>query len=204
MRSRQGQANEFSPSGVFFKEVAREIHSSAIFPSTFKKLPWVDRGPDRLISLFLSSIGRTKPRWRKGPPWSGHSASRSGCAPGAGGWLQSQAMRKLRHIVAFAGKYLVSNKNGIAKHLFMHSSPDGAQHAERGLTHLSRRGNYGMRFFRGIAILLAVIFTSIGIFMLYEPVSHQRAPASDQVILGAVFCALALTLVYFVSRPVVK
>jgi uncharacterized BrkB/YihY/UPF0761 family membrane protein len=61
-----------------------------------------------------------------------------------------------------------------------------------------------MRFFRGIAIILAVIFISIGIFMLYEPFSRQRAPASDQVIVGAVFCALALTLVYFVSRPIVK
>jgi len=40
--------------------------------------------------------------------------------------------------------------------------------------------------------------------MLYEPVSHQRAPASDQVIVGAVFRALALALVYFVSRPIVK
>jgi hypothetical protein len=61
-----------------------------------------------------------------------------------------------------------------------------------------------MRFFKGIAIILAVIFISMGIFMLYEPVSSQRAPASDQVIVGAVFCALALTLVYFVSRPVMK
>jgi hypothetical protein len=61
-----------------------------------------------------------------------------------------------------------------------------------------------MRFFRGIAIILAVIFVSIGIFMLYEPVSHQLAPASDQVIVGAVFCALALALVYFVSRPILK
>jgi len=61
-----------------------------------------------------------------------------------------------------------------------------------------------MRFFRGIAILLAAIFISIGIFMLYEPVSHQRAPDSDQVIVGAVFRALALALVYFVSRPIVK
>lgn len=61
-----------------------------------------------------------------------------------------------------------------------------------------------MRFFRGLAIVLAVVFTSIGISMLYEPVSNQRAPASDQVIIGAVFCALALTLVYFVSRPIMK
>ena len=61
-----------------------------------------------------------------------------------------------------------------------------------------------MRFFRGLGIILAVVFISVGIFMLYEPVSHQRAPASDQVIVGAVFCALALTLVYFVSRPVMK
>lgn len=61
-----------------------------------------------------------------------------------------------------------------------------------------------MRFFRGLGIILAVVFISVGIFMLYEPVSHHRAPASDQVIVGAVFCALALTLVYFVSRPIVK
>jgi hypothetical protein len=40
--------------------------------------------------------------------------------------------------------------------------------------------------------------------MLYEPVSYQRAPASGQVIFGAVFCRLTLTLVYFVSRPIVK
>lgn len=61
-----------------------------------------------------------------------------------------------------------------------------------------------MRWFRGLAIILASVFISIGIFMLYEPVSYQRAPASGQVIFGAVFCRLALTLVYFVSRPIVK
>lgn len=61
-----------------------------------------------------------------------------------------------------------------------------------------------MRFFRGLMLLLAAIFTFMGIFMLYDTLSQRRAPASDQVILGAVFCALALTLVYFVSRPILK
>ena len=61
-----------------------------------------------------------------------------------------------------------------------------------------------MRAFRGFAIVLAVAFICAGIFMLYDPVSHQLAPASDQVIAGAVCCSLAFILVYFVSRPILK
>ena len=123
MRSRRGRANRFSPSGVFFKEVARGIQSSEVFPNNFKKLPAVGRGPDRLIPLFLSSTGPAKARWRKRSPCSGHSASRGGCVPSAGGCLQSQAVRKFRCIVALAAKYLVSNANGHAQHLFLRSSP---------------------------------------------------------------------------------
>jgi hypothetical protein len=61
-----------------------------------------------------------------------------------------------------------------------------------------------MRVFRGFAIFLALAFVSIGIVMSFDSVSQPRAPASDHVSAGAVFCSLAFTLVYFLPRPVVK
>ena len=53
-------------------------------------------------------------------------------------------------------------------------------------------------------MLLILTFISLGILFLYDSVSHPRAAAPGQVITGAVFCSLALTLLYFLSRPAEK
>jgi hypothetical protein len=61
-----------------------------------------------------------------------------------------------------------------------------------------------MRIFRGFAILLMVVLISLGIFILYDSLARRSAAASDNVIAGAVLFSLALTLLYFISRPAVK
>jgi len=61
-----------------------------------------------------------------------------------------------------------------------------------------------MRVFKGFAILLTVAFISVGIFILYDPMARRSAAASDSVIPGAVLFSLALTLLYFLSRPTLK
>jgi len=45
---------------------------------------------------------------------------------------------------------------------------------------------------------------SVGIFMLYDSLAQRSAAASDSVIAGAVLFSLALTLLYFLSRPAAK
>ena len=61
-----------------------------------------------------------------------------------------------------------------------------------------------MRIFRGFAILLSVALISVGIFILYDSMARRSAAGSDGVIVGAVLVSLALTLLYFLSRPAVK
>ena len=61
-----------------------------------------------------------------------------------------------------------------------------------------------MRVFKGFAILLTVTMISVGIFMLYDSMAQRSAAASDKVIAGAVLFSLALTLLYFLSRPAAK
>jgi len=61
-----------------------------------------------------------------------------------------------------------------------------------------------MRVFRGFAILLTVTVISVGIFILYDSMARRSAAGSDGVIVGAVLVSLALTLLYFLSRPAVK
>lgn len=61
-----------------------------------------------------------------------------------------------------------------------------------------------MKIFRGFVILLTLTSISIGIFILYDSIARKRAAASDHVIVGAVLFSLALTLLYFLSRPTVK
>jgi protein-S-isoprenylcysteine O-methyltransferase Ste14 len=61
-----------------------------------------------------------------------------------------------------------------------------------------------MRIFRGFAILFTVALISLGIFILYDSMARRSAAASDSVIAGAVLFSLALTLLYFISRPTVK
>lgn len=61
-----------------------------------------------------------------------------------------------------------------------------------------------MKFFKGFAVLLALTFILLGILFLYDSVSHPIAAAPGQIIAGAFFCSLALTLVYFLLRPAEK
>ena len=61
-----------------------------------------------------------------------------------------------------------------------------------------------MRVFRGFGIFLTVAFISLGVFILYDPLARRSAAASDGVIPGAVLFTLALAMLYFLSRPIVK
>jgi hypothetical protein len=61
-----------------------------------------------------------------------------------------------------------------------------------------------MRVFRGFAILLALVSILFGVLILYDSVAWQVAAAPGQIIAGALFCSLALSLLYFVSRPAPK
>jgi protein-S-isoprenylcysteine O-methyltransferase Ste14 len=61
-----------------------------------------------------------------------------------------------------------------------------------------------MRVFGGFAILLTVVLILLGIFILYDSMTRRSAAASDSVIAGAVLFSLALTLLYFISKPAVK
>jgi len=61
-----------------------------------------------------------------------------------------------------------------------------------------------MRAFRGFAVFLMVVSVSGGIFILYDSRTRQSATSYDAIIPGAVLFSLALTLLYFISRPAVK
>ncbi len=61
-----------------------------------------------------------------------------------------------------------------------------------------------MRVFSGFAILLTVALVSLGIFVLCDSVVRRSAAASDSVMAGAGLFSLALTLLYFRSRPALK
>jgi hypothetical protein len=61
-----------------------------------------------------------------------------------------------------------------------------------------------MRAFRGFAVFLMLVSVCGGIFILYDPLARQSATTHDAVIPGAVLFSLALTLLYFISRPAVK
>jgi hypothetical protein len=61
-----------------------------------------------------------------------------------------------------------------------------------------------MRIFRDFAILLTLALISLGIFILHDAMARRSAAASDSVIAGAVLFSLALTLLYFISRPTVR
>jgi len=61
-----------------------------------------------------------------------------------------------------------------------------------------------MRVFSGFAILLTVALVSLGIFVLCDSMARRGAAASDRIMTGAVLFSLALTLLYFLSRPALK
>jgi hypothetical protein len=61
-----------------------------------------------------------------------------------------------------------------------------------------------MRVYGGFAILLALVAISLGVLILYDSLSRQVTAAPGQTIAGAVFCSLALALLYFVSRPALQ
>ena len=61
-----------------------------------------------------------------------------------------------------------------------------------------------MRAFRGFAIALMLALISLGIFILYNSMARRSAAAADSVIAGAVLFSLALTLLYYISRPTIK
>jgi len=73
------------------------------------------------------------------------------------------------------------------------------------LSHMPQEGKVpNMRIFRGFAIVFTVALISLGIFILYDSMAQRSAAASDSVVPGAVLFSLALTLLYFISRPTVK
>ncbi len=61
-----------------------------------------------------------------------------------------------------------------------------------------------MRGFRGLAILLALVSIALGAFIVYGSLAKQVAALAGQIIADAVFCSLALALLYFASRPALK
>jgi hypothetical protein len=61
-----------------------------------------------------------------------------------------------------------------------------------------------MRVYGGFAILLALVAISLGVLILYNSLARQVAAAPGQIIAGAVFCSLALALLYFASRPALQ
>jgi len=61
-----------------------------------------------------------------------------------------------------------------------------------------------MRVFRGFAIVLMLTLISLGVFVLYNSMARRSAAGADSVIAGAVLFSLALTLLYYISRPTIK
>jgi hypothetical protein len=58
--------------------------------------------------------------------------------------------------------------------------------------------------FKGMVIILIVISISLGAFILYDSIGQRYEASPDHIIEGALLCAFALALLYFVSRPAVK
>ncbi len=61
-----------------------------------------------------------------------------------------------------------------------------------------------MILFRGIGIFLALTFSFFGVFLLQNALARPMTAGSASVIGGSVFCALSLTLVYFLWKRAEK
>jgi hypothetical protein len=61
-----------------------------------------------------------------------------------------------------------------------------------------------MRAFRGFAIVRTVTLIAVGILILYDPFVRGSATAPDALKPGSALFSMALTLLFFISRPAVK
>jgi hypothetical protein len=61
-----------------------------------------------------------------------------------------------------------------------------------------------MRFFRPTAAIFTLIFASLGVVILYDPLGKGVPSQPGSLLFGAFCCSLAFVLVFFLLQPIDK